>query len=52
MYKVVGFWGSPKAADVEAFEKYYWETHVPLARKVPHLRKLVLTRMEKGLDGA
>ncbi|HTT75622.1 MAG TPA: EthD family reductase [Candidatus Binataceae bacterium] len=51
MYKVVGFWGLPKPGEVEAFEKYYWETHVPLARRVPHLRKLVLTKMENGLEG-
>jgi uncharacterized protein (TIGR02118 family) len=51
MYKVVGFWGLPKPSEVEAFEKHYHEVHVPLARKVPHLRKLVLTRMEHGLEG-
>jgi uncharacterized protein (TIGR02118 family) len=52
MYKVVGFWGLPKPGEIEAFEKYYWETHVPLARRVPHLRKLILTRIENGLDDA
>ena len=51
MYKIVGLWGSPKPSDVEAFEKHYLEVHVPLARKVPHLRKLVLTRAEAGLEG-
>jgi uncharacterized protein (TIGR02118 family) len=52
MYKVVGFWGLPKPGEVDAFEKHYWDTHVPLARKVPHLRKLILTRVDNGLDGA
>ncbi|HVC43701.1 MAG TPA: EthD family reductase [Candidatus Binataceae bacterium] len=52
MYKVVAFWGAPKPSDLEAFEKYYAEVHVPLARRVPHLRKLVLTRTENGLEGA
>lgn len=52
MYKIVAFWGTPKPADVEAFEKYYWDTHVPLARKVPHLRKLILTRTDTGLEGS
>ena len=51
MYKVVGIWGAPKLSDIEEFEKYYLEVHVPLARKVPHLRRLVLTRMESGLEG-
>lgn len=52
MYKIVALWGAPKPQDVEAFEKYYAETHVPLARKVPHLKRLVLTRVEGGLEGA
>jgi uncharacterized protein (TIGR02118 family) len=52
MYKIVAFWGPPKPSDVESFEKYYVDVHVPLARKVPHVRKLVLTRAESGLEGA
>ena len=28
----------PQPADPEAFDKYYFGTHIPLARKVPHLR--------------
>jgi uncharacterized protein (TIGR02118 family) len=51
MYKVVGLWGSLKPTDVESFEKHYLDVHVPLARKIPHLRKLVLTRAESGLEG-
>ncbi len=52
MYKVVAFWGPPKDSDIEAFEKYYWDVHVPLARKVPGLKKLTLTRADAGLEGA
>ncbi len=26
-------------ADVEAFDKHYYETHIPLAKKLPGLRK-------------
>ncbi|MBZ9761552.1 EthD family reductase [Mesorhizobium sp. CA8] len=26
-------------ADAEAFEKHYFETHIPLAKKIPGLRK-------------
>jgi len=52
MYKIVAFWGAPKPSDVEAFEKYYAEVHVPLARKVPGMRRLILTRTDKGLEGA
>jgi uncharacterized protein (TIGR02118 family) len=28
-----------KPADVEAFEKHYFETHIPLAKTMPGLRK-------------
>jgi uncharacterized protein (TIGR02118 family) len=51
MYKIVATWSEPQAADVDAFEKYYYEVHVPLAAKVPHLRRLLLTRTSDGLEG-
>jgi len=28
-----------KPADVKLFEKHYFETHIPLAKKIPGLRK-------------
>ena len=28
-----------KPADVVAFEKHYFETHIPLAKKIPGLKK-------------
>jgi uncharacterized protein (TIGR02118 family) len=31
-------------ADVEAFEKHYFETHIPLAKKMPGLRKYEVSR--------
>ena len=52
MYKIVAIWGAPKDSDIEAFEKHYREVHVPLARKVPGLKKLILTRIDSGLEGA
>ena len=51
MYKVVATWSAPKPSDAEAFEKYYRDVHVPLAAKVPELRRLVLTRTPDGLEG-
>lgn len=33
-----------KPADVKAFEKHYFETHIPLARKIPGLRKYEISR--------
>jgi uncharacterized protein (TIGR02118 family) len=29
----------PKPKDVEAFDRHYFEIHVPLAKKIPGLRK-------------
>ena len=33
-----------KPADVAAFEKHYFETHIPLAKKIPGLRKYEVSR--------
>ncbi len=52
MYKIVALWGAPKDSDIEDFEKHYAQVHCPLARKVPGLKKLVLTRTDAGLEGA
>lgn len=51
MYKIVAVWSAPKPEDVESFEEYYADTHVPLAANVPELRRLVLTRTSDGLEG-
>jgi uncharacterized protein (TIGR02118 family) len=37
MARLVAMYKTPK--DATAFDKYYFETHVPLAKKVPGLRK-------------
>jgi uncharacterized protein (TIGR02118 family) len=52
MYKIVALWSAPKPGDVDAFESYYREVHVPKAQTVPGLRKLLLTRIESGLEGS
>lgn len=33
-----------KPADVEAFEKHYFETHIPLAKKMPGFKKYEVSR--------
>lgn len=33
-----------KPADVEAFEKHYFETHIPLTKKIPGLKKYEISR--------
>lgn len=37
MARLVVMYKSPK--DAAAFDKYYFETHVPIARRIPGLRK-------------
>jgi uncharacterized protein (TIGR02118 family) len=52
MFKLIAAWSAPKPADLEAFEKHYLEVHAPLAKAVPELRRIVLTRTDVGLEGA
>ena len=33
-----------KPADIEAFEKHYFETHIPLTKKMPGFRKYEVSR--------
>ncbi len=51
MAKVIAMYGTPK--DRAAFDRYYLEQHVPIAKKVPGLRHYEITRGDIGtLDGA
>ncbi len=51
MFKIIALWSAPKPGEVDAFEKYYREVHVPKALVVPNLRKALLTRTTGGLEG-
>ena len=51
MYKLFAYWSAPKPEDVEAFEEYYHDTHVPRAAVVPNLERIVLTRLTDGFEG-
>jgi uncharacterized protein (TIGR02118 family) len=42
MARLVVMYGTPK--DAAAFDKYYFESHVPIAKKVPGLRKYEISR--------
>ena len=42
MARMVVIYKTPK--DVAAFERHYFETHVPLAKKLPGLRKYEVSR--------
>jgi len=37
MARLVVMYGAPK--DPAAFDRYYFETHIPIAKKIPGLRK-------------
>lgn len=43
MVKLVALYKKP--ADPAAFDKAYFETHVPLVKKVPELRRVDVTRI-------
>lgn len=47
--KLVAVYGRPE--DQAAFDRHYDEVHVPLARAVPGLAELRITRMSKRLMG-
>ena len=42
MARVLVMYRTPK--DAQAFDKYYFETHVPIAKKLPGLRKYEVSR--------
>ena len=42
MARLVAIYRRP--ADVEAFEKHYFETHIPLTKKMPGFRKYEVSR--------
>lgn len=50
-YKLYAYWSAPKPEDVEAFEEYYAETHVPRAAAVPNLVAINTTRTKDGFEG-
>jgi uncharacterized protein (TIGR02118 family) len=50
-YKLYAYWSAPKPEDVDAFEQYYLETHVPRAAAVPNLERIVTTRTADGFEG-
>ena len=42
MARLVVMYGTPK--DAGAFDKYYFERHIPIAKKIPGLRKYEVSR--------
>src|SRR4051812_34752267 len=46
MYKVTVLYKHP--GDVDQFEKYFEESHLPLARKMPYVSRLELSKFDSG----
>ncbi|WP_290052986.1 EthD family reductase [Nocardia nova] len=38
-------------SDIEAFEHHYWDVHIPLANKLPGLRRYTVSRDAKPVVG-
>ena len=49
MARLVVLYRTPK--DAAAFDKYYFETHVPIAKKIPGLRKYEVSEGPVGTPG-
>lgn len=47
--KLLAFYSEP--ADRDAFDKAYFETHAPLAKKMPGLREMSVVKLQKNLMG-
>ncbi|MGF1507571.1 MAG: EthD family reductase [Chloroflexi bacterium] len=47
--KLVAIYSQPE--DPEAFDKAYFDTHLPLIEKVPGLQKTVITRFDRTFAG-
>ncbi|MGG3469766.1 EthD family reductase [Neobacillus pocheonensis] len=43
MAKIIVFYEQPK--DKEGFEKYYFDVHIPLGRKIPHIKSESIQRV-------
>jgi uncharacterized protein (TIGR02118 family) len=52
MKKLIACWSAPEPGARDGFEAHYLGTHVPLAEKVPGLRRIALTRTDVGLEGS
>jgi uncharacterized protein (TIGR02118 family) len=50
MVKLTLLYGQPKSPD--AFEKYYAETHLPLASKIQGVRRIELSKVTGAADGS
>ena len=50
--KWVVVWNLPPGTDVAAWERWYWEQHVPLAKQLPGMTRYTTTRVVRTAYGA
>ena len=50
MYQLVALFRQP--SDPPAFDDAYWNTHVPLAKKIPGVIHFGVSKFQPGKDGA
>ena len=50
MVKLVGAYGKPE--DKDAFDAHYAETHAPLAKKIPNMRRFEYGKVLGSADGS
>lgn len=50
MYQLTVLYGHPE--DPAAFDKYYAETHIPLAKKIPGVERYTVSNPGPGADGS
>ena len=48
--RVIGLYGQPD--DPEEWDRYYSDVHMPIARKIPGLQALRVSRVLSALDGS
>jgi uncharacterized protein (TIGR02118 family) len=49
MYQLIALFRQPP--DPKAFDEAYWHSHVPLAKKIPHVISLEVSKTLPGKDG-
>ncbi|KAA3659872.1 MAG: EthD family reductase [Chloroflexi bacterium] len=49
MMKLIALYKQPE--NIDAFEKRYFDEHVPLVEKIPGLKSTTMTRFKKTLSG-
>jgi uncharacterized protein (TIGR02118 family) len=50
--KWVVMWNLPADTDIEQWETWYWEQHVPLAQRMPHQIRYVTSKTVRRAYGA